>query len=236
MQLFAHNAMTLEAAREDLSDEFSGTGVGGRIADALTQKGIKTNTFSISGQQVLLTGEPGAGPSQFILSSSGLSAFNSNPSIPSMNDVILALNNATTADSGFFAETWSSKLSDAISKQEILKTAVDSTTVTTPFPNSGIGNQLKMVTQLMQTAATRGVSRDIFYVTDGGYDTHSNVDMNLINNFARVNAALQAFVDELKVLKKWNSTVMVQFSEFARTLDPNSGEGTGECWFRLEAL
>ena len=86
-----------------------------------------------------------------------------------------------------------------------------------------LGNQLKLVSRLMQTAGSRGVKRDIFYVTDGGYDTHSDVDLNLINNFGRINAALQAFVGELKVLNLWNSTTVVQFSEFARTLDPNTG-------------
>lgn len=197
----------------------------------MTQKGIKTNAFSISGQQIFLTGEAGVGgPSQFILDSNGISAFNENPSIGNMNEVIKSLNNATTADSGFFAETWSGKLSDAIEKQNLLKTEVDGTTVTTNFPDSGIGKQLKMVTQLMQTRSSRGVSRDIFYVRDGGYDTHSNVDENLINNFGRINDAIKAFVDELEVLNIWNATTLVQFSEFARTLDPNTGDGSDHAW------
>jgi uncharacterized protein (DUF1501 family) len=230
VQLFAHNAMTMEASREDLTDESLGTGIGGRIADVLTQQGLNTNTFSINGQQVLLTGSPGQGTSQFILSSSGLSDFNSNPSISNMNDVIKSLNNATTLDSGFFAETFSSKLSEALEKQELLKNEVDSTVVTTPFPDSGIANQLKTVTRLMQTAQARGVSRDIFFVTDGGYDTHANVDANLVNNFGRIDEALRAFVDETKHLNLWESTAMLQFSEFARTLDPNTGDGTDHGW------
>ena len=128
-----------------MADDFAGTGVGGRIADIMTQKGIKTNTFSINGQQIFLTGEAGVGgPSQFIRDSDCIPALNENPLINNMNDIIKALNNATTTDSGFFAETWSSKLSDAIEKQNLLKTEVDSTTVTTAFPDSGIAKQLKM--------------------------------------------------------------------------------------------
>lgn len=46
------------------------------------------------------------GPSQFILSSSGLTSFNKNPSIANMNEVIKALNNTTTPDSGFHVETF----------------------------------------------------------------------------------------------------------------------------------
>ena len=58
----------------------------------------------------------------------------------------------------------------------------------------------------------------------------ANVDEVLVNNFSRINGAIQAFVDELGVLGLWESTVVVQFSEFARTLDPNTGRGTDHAW------
>jgi uncharacterized protein (DUF1501 family) len=82
----------------------------------------------------------------------------------------------------------------------------------------------------MQTRESRNSKRDIFYVQDGGYDTHSNVDISLINNFNRINGVIQAFVDEVNVLGLWESTVVVQFSEFARTLDPNTGDGSDHGW------
>jgi len=85
-------------------------------------------------------------------------------------------------------------------------------------------------TRIMQTREARGVKRDIFLIADGGYDTHANVDATLIDNFSGINAAMQAFVDELKLLNLWENTVVVQFSEFARTLDPNSGSGTDHAW------
>ena len=143
------------------------------MADLLTQAGVPTNLFSINGQQVALVGQIGKSSSQYILSSNGLTAFNSNPSITNMNDVIKAINNDTTADSGFHAETWSSKLTESLDRQKSLKENVDLTNVTTIFPtDSDISNQLKLVTRIMQTRVSRGVKRDIFYVQDGGYDTH----------------------------------------------------------------
>jgi uncharacterized protein (DUF1501 family) len=230
VQLFAHNAMTLEAKREDLFEEFSGTGVGGRMADVLTAAGIPTNLFSIDGQQVLLTGQAGQGPSQFILSGSGLSSFNAAPSIANMDDVIMALNNDTTSDSGFQAETWSSKLSDSLTKQQLLKQEVDATVVTATFPGGSTSDEFEMITRIMQTREARGSKRDVFFVDDGGYDTHSNVDLALINNFSRINGVLTAFVEELQNIGLWESTTVVQFSEFARTLDPNTGDGTDHAW------
>lgn len=230
VQLFAHNAMTQEAKREDLFEEFTGTGVGGRMADVLTAAGITTDLFSIDGQQVLLTGQAGQGPSQFILSGSGLSAFNSNPSISNMNDVIRTLNNDTTADSGFHSETWSSKLSDSLTKQQLLKAEVDATEVTATFPGGSTSDEFEMITRVMQTRVARQSKRDIFFVQDGGYDTHSYVDAALINNFGRINGVLAAFVEELETLGLWESTTVVQFSEFARTLDPNTGDGSDHAW------
>jgi hypothetical protein len=147
-------------------------GVGGRIATVLTDAGIPTNLFSINGQQIFLTGEAGSGPTQYILSRTGLTAFNAEPSIANMNDVIKSLNNDNTADSGFHAETWSSKLIESMNRQMSLKEKVDLTNVTALFPGGGIADQLKLVTRLMQTREARGSKRDIFYVQDAGYDTH----------------------------------------------------------------
>ena len=145
------------------------------MARVLTDAGIPTNLFSINGQQMFLTGEIGSGPTQDILSGSGLTAFNSDPSIANMNDVIKSLNNGNTADSGFHAETWSSKLTESINRQKSLKEKVDLTNVTTLFPLGGVADQLKLVTRIMQTRDARGSKRDIFYVQDGGYDTHGEL-------------------------------------------------------------
>lgn len=58
-----------------------------------------------------------------------------------------------------------------------------------------------------------------------GFDTHQNADARLISKFTSMNAAFVAFVAELKALNLWESTVLVQFSEFGRTLDSNTNFG-----------
>ena len=142
------------------------------MADVLTQAGIPTNTFSIDGHQVILAGEVGEGPGQSVVSGSGVPEFNAYPSINNMNDVIRTLNKVTTADSGFHAETWSSKLSESLAKQELLKEEIDATVVTTTFPSGSTADEFEMVTRIMQTREARKSKRDIFFVQDGGYDTH----------------------------------------------------------------
>jgi uncharacterized protein (DUF1501 family) len=229
-KLYSHNGMSLETAKEDLFDGFDGTGVLGRMSDVLTQAGIPTNTFSIHGQTAALTGVAGQGPSQYILDSKGISPFNQDPSLDNMEGVIRNLHNDTAEESGFFAETFSSKLVDILDKQDLLQAALAATTLTTTFPDSSTADEFAMVARLMQTAEARGSNRDIFYVLSGGFDSHSNVDENLVEEFLEMNAALEAFVAELKVLNLWDKVVLVQQSEFGRTLEPNSGGGSDHGW------
>lgn len=82
----------------------------------------------------------------------------------------------------------------------------------------------------MQTRETRGSKRDICYVSEGGFDMHSNVLEALMNKFTSVNFALGKFVQEVKALGLWTNVTVVQFSEFGRTLDPNSGDGVDHAW------
>eukprot|EP00957_Ditylum_brightwellii_P093391 7111501-Ditylum_brightwellii.AAC.1 len=87
-----------------------------------------------------------------------------------------------------------------------------------------------MVAKLMKTRVERGKERELFYVRIGGFDTHANVGPQLATKFDEVNGALEAFVIEMKHQKVWESTTIVQFSEFARTLSPNGNDGTDHGW------
>ena len=84
--------------------------------------------------------------------------------------------------------------------------------------------------RIMQTAGARGSERDVFYVSTSGWDHHSDMDIRLADKFTEMNNAIGGFVTELRALNLFDSTVLVQFSEFARTLDPNTGVGSDHAW------
>ncbi|KAL7543207.1 hypothetical protein ACHAXR_012486, partial [Thalassiosira sp. AJA248-18] len=231
MKLFAHDGMSLGLKLLDIHDEYAGTGVCGRMLDVLTQAGKQVNAFSLKGEEALLVGEPGEGVGPYIVSGDGLSALNEDPSIENMNDVILAINNASTADSGLFAEQWSSKLCDIFVKNALLKSELDKTSLATSWSSDDdTSREFQIVTRIMQTREARGVSRDIFFIRMGGFDTHQLVDSRLTGKFTTVNNAIGDFVAEVKALNLWESTVVVQFSEFGRTLDQNSNDGADHGW------
>jgi len=231
-QLFAHNAMNRDTKRVDLYNVYGGTGVVGRINDMLTKRGYVTGAYSISGNDVTLAGQPGKSPAASILSSSGVAPFNEDPSITDMNSKVIAVNGEMSADSSFYGETWSDALALSISQHTTLYNALQSPDANTHvvFPTTSLGNQLEVVAKLIKIRNERGTERDLFYVRTGGFDTHSYVIPALAARFDEVNAALEAFVDELKFQGVWLNTTIVQFSEFARTLNPNGNDGTDHAW------
>jgi len=140
--------MQEDSKREDLFNKYGGSGVIGRMADVLTTNGIPTNLFSIDGSQVVLIGETGAGgPSPFTLDSGGLEAFNQNPDFDT--ETIKILNRKGKADSGFFSETWSLKLSESLENQDILKDALDNSQVQSPEVTAADLNSNSFLRQLI---------------------------------------------------------------------------------------
>ena len=59
----------------------------------------------------------------------------------------------------------SKSLADALAAKPALATV---------FPNSGLANQLKQVAQIISVRSALGLQRQIFFVSIGGFDTHSD--------------------------------------------------------------
>ena len=219
--------MQREAKELDPYNSADGTGVLGRLNDVLRRKGFRTGGIAIDGQSIALVGKE---PDTIIVGRNGLDEFNPRPSMGggAMDNIIRDLNGATTSNSGFFAETWSSSLVDSLAQTRELYEALQASSTTHTFPASSIGQQLATVSKLMKL--DRGTDRDVFFLNMGGYDTHSQVNANLDRLFGEFDAALGPFVDELKDHDLWDCTVLVETSDFARTLNPNSGDGTDHGW------
>jgi len=224
-QLFAHNTMQRETKRVDPFRDVDGSGVLGRLNDALAREGYATSSISVDSQSVASVGEAS---SPTIVGRNGVKRFNSMPSSSAMDDQIRRLNGEIDPSHAFFADTWSSSLVNALAQNEELADVLDVAESKYEFPDTSIGRKLEMVSKLI--AADRGTDRDVFYVSMGGFDTHSDVQSSLDVLFEDFNAALDPLIEELKFHGLWDSVVLVQNSEFGRTLSPNSGDGTDHGW------
>jgi uncharacterized protein (DUF1501 family) len=97
----------------------------------------------------------------------------------------------------------------------------------TAYPNSGLGLALRAVAGAM----SKGIGTRVFYVTTGGFDTHSAQNVNVANGsyfglMATVNDALAAFYTDLKSQGLLDDTLLLSFSEFGRRISENSSQGT----------
>src|SRR5262249_49966351 len=95
-----------------------------------------------------------------------------------------------------------------------------------------LGNQLKQVAKLIKVASTGlGLSRQIFFCSLGGFDTHSDqgttagAQPDLLKT---LNDAMGAFYDATVELALAGSVTTVTMSDFSRTLAPDgTGDATG---------
>ena len=102
-------------------------------------------------------------------------------------------------------------------------------TINTVFPNTGLANQLKQVAKvikLVQNAPGLNLSRQIFFVSQGGYDTHQNQLNDQGNNFLDLSQALNAFYSATVELGLQNNITTFTLSDFGRTLQPSGSGGS----------
>lgn len=101
-------------------------------------------------------------------------------------------------------------------------------TGTTTYPaNNGFAQALKAVAG----AIARGIGTRVFYVTTGGYDTHSGQNVNAANGtyyglMGTLNDGLLAFYTDLQNQGLLDDTLLVSFSEFGRRVAENGSQGT----------
>jgi uncharacterized protein (DUF1501 family) len=95
------------------------------------------------------------------------------------------------------------------------------------YPNTGFGQALRAVAGAM----SKGIGTKIFYVTTGGFDTHSAQNVNQTNGayyglMATLNDGLLAFYNDLNNQGLLSDTLVVSFSEFGRRISENGSSGT----------
>ena len=166
--LFAHNAMIEGTGRLDPHKTVLGTGILGRLADALTKNGYNTGSFAVEKDSVALLSRPGITNPHIVLGSGKIQLISLDNKV---RKVLSKLHNKTESDSGIFADSWSASLIDSIANMELLENAIKSlgsTTTSAIFPNSRIGQSLETVARMVASREARGVDTDIFYVDLAG--------------------------------------------------------------------
>jgi len=140
-----------------------------------------------------------------------LLTFNSGVSLVQSDDGI-------TTNAYAYAKT----LSDAVQSITPLKTV---------FPaNNGLASQLQQIAQIIQVRAALGVQRQIFFAGIGNFDTHAGQLTAQSTLLAEISPALAAFYAATEELNVQNDVTSFTMSDFSRTFQPNSNNGSDHAW------
>lgn len=96
--------------------------------------------------------------------------------------------------------------------------------------SSGIAQQLLQTARMIEGRSRLGVSRQIFYVALGGFDTHNSQIETQASLLGQLSPALKAFQDSMAQLGIADQVTTFTLSDFGRTLKPASGGGTDHAW------
>jgi uncharacterized protein (DUF1501 family) len=96
---------------------------------------------------------------------------------------------------------------------------------------SPLAQQLQVVARLVQAGVTgaTGVRRQVFFVSLGGFDTHSNQNPQHSLLMARVAHAMHYFDTAMGAINARESVTLFTASDFGRTFTSN-GDGTDHGW------
>ena len=102
---------------------------------------------------------------------------------------------------------------------------------------NSLAEQLAMVARLIKMRSQLGQTRNIFFVSLGGFDTHATQmpDNGQPRLLRRISRALGSFYQALVEMGVENSVTTFTMSEFARTLNSN-GDGSDHAWGGMQMV
>jgi uncharacterized protein (DUF1501 family) len=257
-QLFSHSDQVTHW-QTSLPDQPPKTGWGGRIADLLhpQQWELINGVPSANSAKIALctslaganTFEVGNNFAQYHVSTTGAVTLSgmTTARLQAMKDIL------SVADVNLQRTAFAGVTSNAIATGDLLNNAIAPTAAanywTTPFPNTSLGNQLRMVARLIEAGPRPSsgsppgldMKRQIFFCSVGGYDTHTTqvqnngateadrvlgAHTNLLNE---VSEAVFAFQRAMEQLGQAQKVTLFTASDFGRTFRTN-GQGSDHAW------
>jgi uncharacterized protein (DUF1501 family) len=241
LQLFSHSDQ-VGLFQTAIANSVSQTGWGGRLADktqGLNGSATFPNNISIAGINLLLSG---VDTRQLAVADSNtplanVLQLNAAPTTAEQTPRFASFNELRTLDNNFkLVKAASDTRSSSMQTDDALGSV--NPTLTTVFPNTTLGRQLKQVALLIKacTDATAGINmkRQIFFTQLGGFDTHSAEIGGQGGLLTQVSQAISAFYAATVELGIQDKVTTFTMSDFGRTLQPAgtgvNAVGTDHAW------
>ena len=229
-KLFSHNDQ--QSVWQSSLPEGATTGWGGRIGDLFLNSNT-ASTFTcvnVSGNAVFMAGQAAV---QYQVSPSGAVALAATKGpVYGSQACATALRSVVTAQHAhLFENEWSVVMNRAINAEAQLSSALaGAPALATPFDSANpLATQLKMVARMIGARSQLGASRQVFFVSLGGFDNHDFLPQQHPGLLASVDSAIKSFYDATVELGVQNSVTAFTGSDFGRTLSSN-GDGSDHGW------
>lgn len=229
VNLFSHSDQTSQWQTAQ-PNGISPTGWGGRLADIMASynsAGQYPSIINNGGCGPFCTGAqtlPGVVPSQ---GPAGLTGTNGSAARMTGMQQVLTFDNGLT-----LVQAANSIANRGVSQGNLMNTALATApALQTVFPSGNtLAAQLKMVARIIGVRAQLGLTRQIFFCSLGGFDTHSSQAANQDPLLQQLSQALNAFYQATVELAVSQSVTTFTASEFGRTIMPNGNAGTDHAW------
>ncbi|HEX9183578.1 MAG TPA: DUF1501 domain-containing protein [Burkholderiales bacterium] len=231
-KLFSHNDQQSVWQANQPVGEGARLGWGGRLGDLLAAQNGQTifTCISAAGNAVFMSGQEVL---QYQVGSNGSIAFNAlTGSLYGSSSAGNAYRRVITRASGhLFENQLGQVVSRSISANATLAASLPpASSFTLPIPaNNGLASQLNVVARIIAARGGLGTTRQVFFVSAGGYDNHDFLLDEHNRRLAGVNAAVDAFWQWLQQLQMESSVTLFTASDFGRTLTSN-GDGSDHGW------
>lgn len=219
--------------------EGSRDGYGGRIANLLGEMNSKANftcvgtsgfSLFLSGKeygqlQIQATGDLLPYKAVRNLEQSSQSIFGSKMGADNMRAIL------TSPEANLFEREYARTAANQLSAERDLEAAIAPNDSLPPLPdtNNGLTAQLRGVARAIAGNAALGVSRQIFFVGIGGWDTHDNQRGTQPGLQTYLGSGIRYFDELMGLLNLRNQVTLFTMSDFGRTLTDN-GDGTDHGW------
>lgn len=229
--LFSHSDQQA-AWQSSIAQGSAVAGWGGRLADQLAYRNAPSTfpvLLSVAGNALFAMGEHSSPATVIPGAALGLQGFASDSASEARYQ---ALTELLTFDSGAaLVRQANSTMKQGLDNASALNDALTgAAALTTSFPATGLGSQLQQIARIIQVRRQLGMTRQIFFASLGGFDTHTVQLTTQENLFTQLSQALGAFYKATEELSVAGNVTTFTESDFSRTLQPNTNGGTDHGW------
>jgi len=221
--------------QSSISTGDASTGWGGRLADqfaAANGSAASLAMISTGGNNLFVTG---AASQALVIPTSGsfgLSGFSTSAGDQARRSALVSL--LGLDGSADLVAAAQGVMSDGLAASALLNPVLTSTTSTVAQRfqglSSGTAAQLLAIAKVIESRSTLGAQRQVFLVTLGSFDTHTNQLATQQSLFAQLDPALAAFHAAMGDIGAASMVTSFTLSDFSRTLGGNTGGGTDHAW------